>query len=365
MLIKNKSARCKSIFAWAVLCLTAIASLTLNAPAQTPAKPCFDFTGTGRTSFATTIGNNSGPLISWNILSNGGDNSVQTYDFGRGSLEFSFRDGVTPGYFDGDNKADAAVLRLSGSSSNLIDFYVRPSTQVVGNPGANYGVRWGASPDRPALGDYDGDGRDDLTIVRTDAGALVWWILYSATNTYSSTRFGSSADLPISGADYNGDGRAEITVLRLAANQPTVYFAGDSLTGAIVQTQQWGNNTDSYIVGDYIGDRRADFAVRRRTSAGAPAASSTWYILENGGSNQIVTRTFGYGSADPNLDAVDYSLCGDYNGDGKQDIAIYRYTDKVFYWLNSPDFNTFSAQAWGNPNGLNYPLANLRTFNNR
>lgn len=229
------------------------------------AEPCFDFTGTGRTSFATTTGNSTLGNITWHILSNGGDNSAQIYAFGRGDLES--RDGVAPGYYDDDNRADGAVLRLSGYLEGDITFYIRPSTLATSNPSAFYGVRWGVSPDFPRIGDYDGDGRDDLTVTRRDSGNIVWFFLHSNTNTFSAVRFGLSSDMAANGADYNGDGRDEITVIRTYPNpqvRASTYFAGDSSTGALVLAQDWGSISDVYVIGDYLGDRRADFAVMRK-----------------------------------------------------------------------------------------------------
>jgi hypothetical protein len=194
----------------------------------------------------------------------------------------------------------------------------------------------------------------------------VWFILHSSTNTFSAVRFGLPEDKPTTGADYNGDGRAEITVIRTYDSQlparSNTYYAGDSITGALVVAQDWGGagNQDVYVIGDYLGDRRADFAVMRRSNSGVDATNATWYILENGGSRQIVVRQFGYGSAGA---ATDSAICGDYNGDGKQDIAVYRNAERNFYWLNSPDFNSFSSQQWGQPNSFNIPVGMLHTFN--
>src|SRR5829696_4674776 len=86
----------------------AAASLRAQVP---PPKPCFDFTGTGRTSFATVTGRGIPGNMVWNVLSNGGDGSVEIYPFGISGIELS--DGLSPGYFDADDRADAGVYRDS------------------------------------------------------------------------------------------------------------------------------------------------------------------------------------------------------------------------------------------------------------
>lgn len=351
-----------------IACLAAIVLMPLTLLAQAPApKPCFDFTGTGRTSFATTTGNGiANANIVWNILSNGGDGSTQTISFGLGGEEV--RDGLAAGYYDSDNRADIAVVRRSNPRGvdGTNTFYIRPSTLTAANPNVFYGVQWGLQSDIAAgyEADYDGDGRDDLTVFRRDSSTnnLVWLILRSNTNTFSAVRFGLTSDLPVKGADYNGDGRAEITVIRNRnTSTASTYFAGDSSTGALVLAQDWGGgdgNRDVYVIGDYLGDRRADFAVVRRSNSGVSALNATWYILENGGSNQFVARQFGYGNAGPD---TDLAVCGDYNGDGKQDIAVYRQGESTFYWLNSPGFTSFSTQQLGQLGGL--PIGISHTFN--
>lgn len=338
-----------------LLAIACFASLTATAQTPTPTpKPCFDFTGSGRTSFATinrdSTGINSTGII-WRILGNGGSTggSLQTVQFG-----LTDQDIPAPGYFDNDNRADLGVYRPTASS-----YFIRPSTSATAN--SLRGVQFGVATDVPGReADYDGDGIDDFTVVRDTGRNLTWFILRSTNNTFSAVSFGLSGftngngDLPIAGADYNGDGRADLTVIRRAADGSATYFAGDATTGALVASQQWGNfDMDFFVVGDYVGDRRADFAVYRAFAGGT---NGNWYIQENGGANRVF-RTFGLTSL---ASVTDRPICGDFNGDGKQDIAIYRSSNSSFYWLNSPNFDTFSAIQFGQPG--DFAVAGFRSY---
>ncbi|HXG86466.1 MAG TPA: VCBS repeat-containing protein [Pyrinomonadaceae bacterium] len=333
-----------------ILAIASFASLTAAAQTLPAPKPCFDFSGSGRTSFATV--NRDSANIVFRILNNGGaqGGGAQTVFFG-----LSNGDNITPGYFDADNRADIGVYRPSASS-----YFIRPSTLAANS---FQGVQFGLPTDVTGReADYDGDGRDDLTVVRDGGANLVWFILRSSNGTVAVVNFGlpgftadtGRGDIPIAGADYNGDGRADITVIRPNPNGGDTYLVGDVNTGALILSAQWGEfDTDFYVVGDYLGDRRADFAVYRAFQGGT---NGTWFIRENGGSG-FVTRQFGLTSL---ASVTDRPICGDYNGDGKQDIAIYRSSSSNFFWLNSPNFDTFSGQQFGQPD--DFPVAGLRSF---
>ncbi|MEJ7860176.1 MAG: VCBS repeat-containing protein [Pyrinomonadaceae bacterium] len=339
----------EAAFLFAIACFAPLAA-TAQTPTPTP-KPCFDFTGSGRTSFAT-INRNTTSII-WRILGNGGSQSgnLQIIQFGLSDL-----DNPTPGYFDNDNRADLGVYRSTTAS-----YFIRPSTSITVNSFRS--VQFGLPTDISGReADYDGDGIDDFTVVRDSGTSLTWFVLGSRNNTFSAVSFGLSGftggsgrgDLPIAGADYNNDGRADLTIIRRAADGSATYFAGDATTGALVAVQPWGNfDTDFFVVGDYVGDRRADFAVYRAFAGGL---NGTWFIRENGGGMTVV-RPFGLTSL---ASVTDRPICGDYNGDGKQDIAIYRSSNSSFFWLNSPDFNTFSGVQFGQAG--EFPVAGLRAF---
>jgi FG-GAP-like repeat len=109
------------------------------------------------------------------------------------------------------------------------------------------------------------------------------------------------------------------------------------------------------MTGDYLGDNRADFAVWRGFTSVLGTGNGYWYIQENGGSNRIIVQ-FGIPSSEDQIN--DIPVCGDYNGDGKSDIAVYRFTNNTFYWLNSPSLTNVGGQQFGQPGDL--PVAAVK-----
>lgn len=326
--------------------LVAIALLSLSAgiSAQTEGmrRTVGDFFGTGRTSFAVV--SQPGSQRTWRLKSNGSD-EISTVNWGNDT--FDYTDRPAPGHFDGDDKTDVAVWR-SYPLENTGIFLINPSTNV----NSMHAFQWGIATDLAAnlAADYDGDGLDDYTVARNIGGHWVWYIYRSSDGAVKIHYFGNGNagvgfDQPMRGADYDDDGNADITVRRRGADGSATYLIGDANSGAMILAQQWGlMNADQFMIGDYLGDRRADFAVWRGSGANG---TGVWYIKENGG-DQVVVVPFGI----PN--AADAAVRGDYNGDGKADIAIYRSwhtsgaaDNNTFYWLNSPNFNTVGIYKFG------------------
>lgn len=311
---------------------------------------CFDFTGSGRTSFAVVNPVGSGQLA-WTIYSNpsSGTPSPVVVGYGYGLQS----DVLTPGYFvrsSGtyppslpDTIADLGVWR---PSNQTYYFQQSPSDTI-------YPVSFGtSSSDIVGLeADYDGDGIDDPTVVKVVGNNYQWNIFRTSNSTLLVTIFGNtSTDIPIAGADYNGDLKEDLTVIRSG----NTYVVGDAATGSLILTQPWGNSaTDYFVVGDYIGDARADFAVWRGFGS---SSNGLWYIKENGGPGVVITQPFGIKNipGSQNTKDFDQPLCGDYNGDGKSDPAIYRPGTDTFYWLNSGSFTT--------PSSFTLPVSNTRDF---
>jgi hypothetical protein len=160
------------------------------------------------------------------------------------------------------------------------------------------------------------------------------------------------------GADFTGDGREEFVIANVTnASGAATWLIGDSLTGSVILTVAFGNfNTDFLIQpDDYNGDGRADLVVWRAGGSGADARA--WYIRDTVSGNNLPVVIFGVG--DPNFINNDIPLRGNYDTDGKADIAVFRRSTREWFWISSAT-GTAASQQWGALNDT--PLPNLFTF---
>jgi hypothetical protein len=219
--------------------------------------------------------------------------------------------------FDGDGKTDITVYR-----TNTGAWYVKPS-----GGGSPYGIGWGGDiSDKPAPGDYDGDGKTDITVYRATTGA--WYVYPSGGSAaYGFGWGGDAADKPAPG-DYDGDGKTDIAVYRSSTGAWYVYPSGGSAPYGV----GWGGDaTDKPAPGDYDGDGKTDIAVYR-SNTGA------WYVYPSSGG---APYGMGWGG-----DATDKPVPGDYDGDGKADIAVYRAGTGAWYVYPSGGSAPYGV-GWG------------------
>ena len=325
----------------------------------------FDFTGSGRTSFVTLTRPLNG-LIRWNIAGNPASPApnqafIRSIDFGRVGDGETFGDSVVPNDFLGDQKTELAVYRDTDST-----FYVAETPLGSGGPTLSRALPFGNSAtDVPgADGDYNGDGKADFTVVRVANSQLTWYMVLSGTNTLRQVRFGdrvgletndTSPDTIFPGADFTGDGRDELIYVRRNAATPNLptYYIGDAVTGSVVAVYNWGNYSSDYSLApdDYTGDGRADLVAVRQATGG-----KQWYIYNPANNTSSVTV---FGRSDTQTAALDYQIRGDYDGDGRQDIAVWRISDRTFYWINSSN-GSLQGQFFGSVGDI--PLAAFASF---
>ncbi|MEO6235550.1 MAG: FG-GAP-like repeat-containing protein, partial [Vicinamibacterales bacterium] len=270
-----------------------------------------------------------------------------------------------PADYNGDGITDIAVFRPSSGT-----FFVRNISTVT----------WGAAGDLPVVGDYNGDGVADVAVYRPGTGQ--WFV-----RNVLITTWGNAADIPVP-ADYNGDGvidiavfrpstgvwyvkdqfshlwgqpgdvpvplqrdgdgRAELGVFRPAAG---VWLFKNRTTDA-TEIGAWGASGDIPLgramppvqtkFGDYDGDRKADLTVYR-------PSTGDWVSLRSlSGMTDYTIRTWGLSS--------DLPVGRDYDGDGKLDPAVYR--PSLGRWLvlqSSTNYSTFTSQDFGLSTDLPVP----------
>jgi hypothetical protein len=196
-----------------------------------------------------------------------------------------------------------------------------------------------ATTDTPSPGDYDGDGKGDVCIWRDTDG--IFYYLRSSNGTVGAQQFGISGDEPVA-RQWDGDaaGRTDFAVVRRFNNQLVWYILTNPATGAgTFSSVQFGLASDYTIPGDYDGDGKFDYAVQRPTSA-TPNTPANIYIQQTtAGFRQL---QYGYGS--------DFFAPGDYDGDGKTDLCAVRDngTNLTWYILNSLN-NNLNAVQFGTP----------------
>jgi len=225
--------------------------------------------------------------------------------------------------YDGDGRSDLALVRFDQGTPNFV-WYILQSRD--GYSAAIWGLQ---ANDGPRFdGDYDGDGRTDITVVRFIPGDpyQYWYILNSSNNTMTALQWGlSSNDIPVS-QDYDDDGKTDIAmyrlgwwlILRSSDNQP--YF------------EQFGTSNDKPLTGgDYDGDGKADLAVVRYTPPNPPGSAIPMTLYLRLSANGWWAS---YNLGDARFTGV---LTGDYDGDGKADVAIWQ--ENLWLWIRSSDGN--------------------------
>ena len=157
------------------------------------------------------------------------------------------------------------------------------------------------------------------------------------TPTVTPTPTPTPTSSPDANVDFNGDGKSDWVVTR-PTNGNAVWYISINGTGES-RGVQWGLSSDLRVPADYDGDQKDDIAVYRSVSGG----NSVFYILRSS-DNTFRGEYFGIEGDDPRVVA-------DYDGDGKDDLAVYRRGSgqNFFYYrgsANNPN-NNFTAVPWG------------------
>ncbi len=314
------------------------------APIGTNAAVVINFGAVGGTSGTITGSMAITPTQLAQLRAHQGYVNVHSTNFSGGEIRGQL--GVQrPVDYDGDGRTDYSILRFpSVVGVAPITYWNANSTTGVQN------AFWGdANTDFPTPGDYDGDGKGDIAIYR-DGAQSEFWIVQSSNNAVRYFAWGIAGDQPVP-RDYDGDGITDVAVYRNSATlgAQATWYIRNSATGTVrvegFGTTGDGTTTfDAPIPGDYDGDGKFDIAVFR--VGNAPANN---FIIKRSSDNVITFQQFG------NF-ATDYILPGDYDGEGKYDLAIARTgaltTSPLVWWILQSSTGTTRTQTFGRSNDL-------------
>lgn len=228
---------------------------------------------------------------------------VEFYNILTQQLEF--------GQFESANRRDPLTffdsLAYGDTFLNEIDTvqWSGAGTSWSGHDIAPYGYGW-------AIGDFNGDGKDDgLRQVTATTGALVSLSDGAQLATSQTWSTSVASTTPWLVGDFNGDGKDDILGTKTGVSEAFVHLSTGS---AFATGTSWTVDADGdfgWWAGDFDGDGKDDIFRMVNGLSGAEVFLSTGTSFVSAGH----WTSFGSGSHE--------WYVGDYNGDGKDDIARY------------------------------------------
>ena len=239
------------------------------------------------------------------------------------------------GDFDGDNSDDVFSFK-DGTGRMVVGLSVQTHFEVSDWRDLEFDTGWQTW----IVGDYDGDGDDDVAGYRKSNET--WYAFISDGQSFTAAQAWSSpataADWSHLGGDFNGDGKADVASFGPGQARWRVGLSD----GAKFSFTDWADLTpdDGWgrkRTGDFDGNGRDDIA-------NFYAPSAEWRVSKSQGDNSFSTTKWTDLSPD---DGWGDAVVGDYNGDGKDDIATFLAPSARWYVSVASGPTSFTSTIWG------------------
>ncbi|MEV5969316.1 FG-GAP-like repeat-containing protein [Streptomyces sp. NPDC051921] len=329
-----------------------------------------DFNGDGRVDMATVYdyGSDAMALFTHAAKPDGGFAApVAAHTNGAWTWRVSQSQWVA-GDFNGDGRDDLAALYGYGDGANgMFTFLGKADGTFTALQRSAYTApgNWDATKGKLVAGDFNGDGRDDVVMIYDHGNSTSggYTFLSNADGTFKNI-FGSwwsgagnwnQSSAKYVAGDFNGDGRDDVIgVYGYGDGSVSAFtFLGKTDGGIQAGPKSWSRAPGQWewwrskvTAGDYNGDGRADMAIMYDYGYGN-ASLFTLTGKPDGGVNDDF-RSWQAPSGTWHVQDASFPVSGDTDHDGREDIAIM-YNDGS----GGTAANTFKARTDG---GFENPL---------
>jgi hypothetical protein len=257
--------------------------------------------------------------------------------------------------FNSDRRTDATLYDPTTSlfyvslSGNPAPFPPQVGVYGIGNP-SHHPI--------PLLGDFNGDGKTDAAVYDPTTSTFFYVITGNTIGVPAAVglwQMGNPSDHPVPLlGDFNGDGVTDLAIYDPLTS--TFSIAVTQVNSAIplyTATFPLGNPSDHPIplLGDFNGDGRTDVAIYDPTTS-----TFRFVVTQPFTSSPLYGASYAFGN--PNTHPI--PLVGDFNADGKTDFAIYDPTTSTFSFVLTGGTNGFPLSGgfyqFGNPSDHALPL---------
>jgi hypothetical protein len=228
-------------------------------------------------------------------------------------------------------------------------------------PGSKWHDSFGCGEEFPLVGDFNGDRRSDIVTFTRGWSCAVYVALSNGTSFVGTASkwhnlFACGLAVPAVG-DFNGDHRDDIAAF-FRGTDCDVYVSlstGSGFGPATKWHDMFGCGNEIPAVGDFTGDGKADIVALTRGFTGDV------YVAVSNGTGFVGTGIKWHEAFDfvSNIPAV-----GDFNGDGRDDLASFtRGGDCNVYVVTSQGFGFGPNTTWHQGFACNNEIPGVGDFN--